>query len=296
MSDIKKDGMNSFLHKRNEAKIEQAEKELSELMGGSDEQDADEVQHEGTEEQQEEVVNKDIGKEEDPKEELSAEEKSFKKRYGDIRRHMQEKEQEWTKRLGTLEEQLSKATKNELVLPKSKEDIAEWASKFPDVAGIVEAIADQKANERTADLDSRLKEIESMRVTAKKEKAEAELLKLHPDFEDIRKDDAFHEWAGEQPQVYQDALYDNADDVRSVARVIDMYKSDMGIKTKKVSADKGAAASVKTRQRTVVDAEESSKVLSESQVKKMSLKEYEARQEEIMDAMRSGKFIYDLSK
>ena len=30
-------------------------------------------------------------------------------------------------------------------------------------------------------------------------------------------------------------------------------------------------------------------------INKMSLKEYEERQDEIMSAMRSGKFIYDMS-
>ena len=90
-------------------------------------------------------------------------------------------------------------------------------------------------------------------------------------------------------------MYENSEDVKSVARVIDMYKLDKGIKTKKPSADKGAASSVKTRGRTVVDAEESSKTLSESMINKMSLKEYEERQDEIMSAMRSGKFIYDMS-
>ena len=72
-----------------------------------------------------------------------------------------------------------------------------------------------------------------MRVDAVKEKAEAELMKLHPDFMDIREDDKFHDWADEQPKWVQDALYENVDDAKSVARVIDLYKIDTGIKTKK---------------------------------------------------------------
>ena len=63
-----------------------------------------------------------------------------------------------------------------------------WAKKYPDVAGIVEAIADKKANERAADLDERIKEIEQLRVQAKKEKAEAELLNMHPDFTAIHRE------------------------------------------------------------------------------------------------------------
>ena len=286
MSDVATETMHSFVHKRNEAKIKEAEEELKELLNPEEEEEATEVT------QQEDPA---APSEAEPKEDLTAEERSFKKRYGDIQRHMATKEKEWQSRIERLEGQLDKATKNELVLPKSKEDIQAWTSKYPDVAGIVEAIAEQKANERTLELDGRLKEVEAMRSSAKKEKAEAQLISLHPDFESIRSDDAFHEWAEEQPKVVQDALYENIDDVKSVARVIDLYKSDKGIKSNKPSPDRGAASAVKSRGRTVVDSEESSRSLSESMVNKMSLKEYEKRQDEIMDAMRSGKFIYDMS-
>ena len=302
MSNLTDATMHSYTHKRNEAKIKEAEEELAQMLGkNSDEDSDDEVQQEATEVPEEEgsiaepteAKAVEVAEEE---ENLSAEEKNFKKRYGDLRRHTQDKEKEWADRLEKLESQLDKATRNELVLPKSKDDIEAWTKKYPDIAGIVEAIADQKATERTTDLDSRIKEIEALRTTAKREKAEVQLLQLHPDFEAIRADDAFHKWAEDQPKVVQDALYDSLDDVKSVARVIDLYKSDNNIKTKKPSADKGAASAVKSRGRTVVDAEESSRTLSESQVNKMSLKEYEERQDEILNAMRSGKFIYDMSK
>jgi len=300
--------MHSYTHKRNEAKIKEAEAELEALLKGdvaeeaSDETPEEEPNGEGSETT--EVSDASDTKQEEAKEEtkaseddaeLSAEEKSFKKRYGDIQRHMAETEKKQAAQIKRLEDQLEKAAKNELVLPKSKEEIDAWSSKHPDVAGIVEAIAEQKANERALELDQRLQEIEELRSTAKREKAEAQLVAIHPDFEAIRADDEFHAWVDTQPKVYQDALYENSEDVKSVARVIDMYKLDKGIKTKKPSADKGAASSVKARGRTVVDAEESSKMLSESMINKMSLKEYEERQDEIMSAMRSGKFIYDMS-
>ena len=308
MSQLTEETMHSYTHKRNEAKIKEAEAELEALLKGdvaeeaSDETPEEEPNGEGSETT--EVSDASDTKQEKAKEEtkaseddaeLSGEEKSFKKRYGDIQRHMAETEKKQAAQIKRLEDQLEKAAKNELVLPKSKEEIDAWTSKYPDVAGIVEAIAEQKANERASDLDSRLQEIEELRSTAKREKAEAQLVSLHPDFEAIRADDAFHAWVDTQPKVYQDALYENSEDVKSVARVIDMYKLDKGIKTKKPSADKGAASSVKARGRTVVDAEESSKTISESMVNKMSLKEYEKRQDEIMSAMRSGKFIYDMS-
>ena len=205
---------------------------------------------------------------------------------------MADKDKKTDERIKALEAQLSKATKNELVLPKSEEEIAEWTKKYPDVAGIVESIADKKARERSIDLDKRVQDIERMRVEAAKEKAEAELLKLHPDFADIREDDKFHDWADAQPKWVQDALYENVDDAKSVARVIDLYKIDSGIKK---SSNKSAASAVNTRSKASPTSDESNNYIRESQVDKMSDKEYAKNQEAIMEAMRTGKFVYDLS-
>ena len=90
----------------------------------------------------------------------------------------------------------------------------------------------------------------------------------------------------------QDALYENVDDAKSVARVIDLYKVDKGIKK---SSNKSAASAVNTRSKASPTADESNNYIRESQVDKMSDKEYAKNQEAIMEAMRTGKFVYDLS-
>lgn len=295
----------SRVHNRLQARIAREEKELEQLIKGEaveeeEEQDSTDDTEAEAQPERKADTSEAVQKQEEPEqqeEKLSAEERTFKQRYGDLRKYQQEKETEFKAELEKLKLQLDKATKNELVLPKTSEEVEAWAKKYPDVAAIVEAIADKKATERASDLDARLQEIESIRVQAKKEKAEAELLSYHPDFVEIREDDAFHEWAETQPKWVQDALYENTDDAKSVARVIDLYKVDAGIKTsKKASPDKSAASSVKTRSSTKPEADQASKYLSESQVEKMSLKEYEKRQEEIFEAQRTGKFIYDMSK
>ena len=225
----------------------------------------------------------------------NAEEKTFKKRYGDLRRHMQEKETEFQSQLDELKKQLESATRKEIKLPKSDEDIEAWAKDYPDVAAIVETIAIKKAKEQSSALEERVKAIDDMQSSAKKEKAEAELMRIHPDFGDIRDSDAFHEWAEEQPKWVQEALYDNDNDARSAARAIDLYKADKGI-TEKKKTNSDAAKSVSTRNsRSKPQEEEQSTYLRESQVQKMSPQEYEKRSDEIMEAIRSGKFVYDMS-
>ena len=227
----------------------------------------------------------------------SAEEKTFKKRYGDLRRHTQEKEQQFQKQLNDLKSQLDSATKKEMKLPKSDEDIEAWAKDYPDVAQIVESIAMKKAREQSKALEDRVKQIDEMQLSAVKDKAEAQLLGLHPDFNEIRESDDFHSWADEQPKWVQDALYENDNDARSAARAIDLYKGDRGIsKTNKTKSDKSAAKAVSTQgTRTNIDATGNSNKIRESTVQKMSAKEYEKKSEQIMEAIRSGDFIYDIS-
>jgi hypothetical protein len=261
----------------NEDRIKREEEELAELMAKQ--------RGEGQEEEAEQ--------DDDP---VSAEDKSFKKRYGDLRRHTQLKENELQSRISALEQQLSSSTKSEIKLPKSDQDIEAWAKEYPDVAAIIETIAIKKAREQSADLEERVKVIDEMKASATKEKAQVELMQMHPDFDKIREDDDFHTWAEEQPKWIQDALYDNENDARSAARAIDLYKADRGITTKKPSSNKDAARSVNTRsERSRPNDNDSKGHIRESQVSKMSAQEYEKRADEIMDAIRTGKFIYDIS-
>ena len=227
---------------------------------------------------------------------VSAEEKTFKKRYSDLRRHQQQQAEDFKKELAELRSQLDSATKKEMKLPKSDEDIEEWAKNYPDVAAIVETIAMKKASEQSSALEERIKAIDELQLSATKEKAEAELMRLHPDFDTIRDSDEFHEWADNQPKWVQDALYENDNDARSAARAIDLYKADMGISKKKPKSDKEAAKSVSTRNsRSKPQENEEASYLKESEVQRMSAQEYENRSDEIMEAIRSGKFIYDVS-
>ena len=265
----------SRVHER----VEEDEKELREMM----------AEREG-EEQDAEVQAKEDAEPE------GAEEKSYKKRYADLRRGSQKAKADLEARINALESQLKQSTEQEIKLPKSDEDIDAWASQYPDVAAIVETIAIKKAREQQVGLQDKVKEIDAMRESATREKAEVELLKAHPDFGEIRDSDEFHNWAEEQPKWVQDALYENDNDARSAARAIDLYKADMNIKTKKPSSNKEAAKSVNTRNtRGQPDATSNNTKMSESRVNKMSTQEYEKHQDEIMDAIRKGEFIYDIS-
>ncbi len=290
---------------RKQKRMEEEEKEIARLEAeargeeivesepsGEDTEDT-KVQATSDTQQEEQESQEGEAQEDDDTAGLSAEEKSFKKRYGDLRRHMQEKEKEWNERLEALEKR--KAT-DTVVPPKSDEDIDAWAKQYPDVAGIVEKIASKKAKEMFSKAESRLQELDEAHNEALRMKAENVIRKSHDDFDELRQSDEFHNWAEEQPKWVKDALYENMDDPASVIRVIDLYKVDNGM-TPAAKRDnrKAAASSVTKGSRASIDAKGISGQIKESDVAKMSDKEFEKRQDEINEAMRSGKFVYDVS-
>ena len=276
-----------YNHAKRKQRMEDEAKEIAELEAqarGETPVDAEEVE----EATQEAEANTEV-----KEETLSAEEKSFKKRYGDLRRHMQQKEKEWDEKLESLQKASAKAG---IIPPKSDEDIEEWAKEYPDVAGIVETIAAKKAQEMFEKADTRLKQLDEAQAEADRVKSENEIRKSHSDFDDLRQSDEFHDWADEQPKWVKDALYENADDPASVVRVIDLYKSDKGLTKEAKKANKKAAASTVTkRSRTEVDVADANGMIRESEVASMSDKEFEERADEINKAMRNGKFVYDVS-
>jgi len=277
-----------YNYERKRKRLEEEEEEIKKLeaaqRGESTEED---------EPQEEEVVETQEADSEVEEATLSPEEKSFKKRYGDLRRHMQEKEKEWNEKFEAFEKRMKK---DSIVPPKSDEDIEEWAKEYPDVAGIVETIAAKKAQEMFSKADARLKELDQAQTEAQRVKAENQIRKAHEDFDDLRASDEFHNWAEEQPKWVQDALYENADDPASVVRVIDLYKVDKGLtKTAKKEKAKEAASTITRRTKTDVDVDDANDVIRESDVAKMSAKEFEAKSDDINKAIRSGKFVYDVS-
>lgn len=242
-----------------------------------------------------EEQKQDASTEEVESEPTTAEEKTFKKRYSDLRRHQQKQTEELKTEINALKSQLEQSTKKQIKLPKSDEDIETWAKEYPDVAAIVETIAMKKAAEQSASLEQRVKALDDMQQDVSKQRAETELLQMHPDFDEIRNDDDFHAWADEQPQWIQNALYENDNDARSAARAIDLYKADRSITTKKTN-NRDAAKSVSTKGKRNKPVEnESSSFLRESDVQRMTAKEYESKSDEIMEAIRQNKFVYDLS-
>ena len=223
----------------------------------------------------------------------NADEESFKKRYGDLRRHMQQQMAQRDQDISQMQAQLNEATRGQIKFPKSEEEVEAWSKKYPDVAKIVDTIAQKRVQEAVTDAKVEIEEIKKQQQGIKTEKAMLELKKIHPDFDKIRASKEFHDWVSEQPRNVQDSLYKNNTDPRAAARAIDLYKSDKGIRRVR---SKNSSAAAQAIGRSGVAAPTSGRsMFTESQVQNMSAADYEKNEAKIMESISKGLFEYDVT-
>jgi hypothetical protein len=232
----------------------------------------------------------------------------WKKRYGDLRSHTTKKEQELRGLISSLENEVNSLKKqtNEPKFPKTEEEVAEWVSMYPDVAAMIETIAGKTSQTVKQEIAQDLAALQAEKKRMEFQRAYTQLLGYHPDFDDLRETTEFKEWISEQPEVLQDAIYKpKLDDagVKAAARVIDLYKRDSGLDKPKSKTQKSPntavdAARINSRSsNSSPDVEDGTPKFTESQVAKMTSKEFEARWPEIQAAQRKGPpyFVYDIT-
>lgn len=226
-----------------------------------------------------------------------SEEDTFKKRYGDLRRFMQQTVDQKDKELEELRKKMAQQEQAPPSLPKTEEEIEAWAAKFPEVAKIVDSIAQRRAREASTEVEQSMSDLRKMKAQLEREKAEQALKAMHPDFDRIRADKGFHAWVKEQPNYIKDALYHNDTDAVAAARAIDLYKADIGMISNKRSdsqLEREAASAVKRGAKSSPAGAPKGK-WSESKVSSLKPHEYEKYESEILEAMQKGTFEYDMS-
>ena len=157
----------------------------------------------------------------------------------------------------------------------------------------MKTLAYEEADEKTKAVEIKLEEIKNAQLNLSREKAEVELLKLHPDFYEIKDSDNFHEWADKQDDMIKNWLYNNFDNSKLAARAIDLYKMDSGLSRKpKVSSAEAKAEAAKAVTKTRTGDEnkmQDKRVWSIKEISKLKPHEFDKLEKEIDLAKREGR-------
>ena len=217
-------------------------------------------------------------------------EHNYKKRYDDLKKHYDAKIEEHKSKeqeLLDLAKQASGGGTN-YTPPKTPEELTQFKEQYPDVYNVIETVAHSQAENKTKALQDEIKDLQGDRQRLTKEKAEQELLRLHPDFMDIKADEDFITWLQDQPPSIADGVTKNNTDAKWAARVLDLYKADKGIsRTLKQQPTKTAADFVPTKRKS--EPSKGKKEGSAEEIRRMKPHEFEKYEKEIDLARREGR-------
>ena len=227
-----------------------------------------------------------------PEEESVAPKKrtNYKKRYDDLKRHYDDKVNEFKQR----EQELLAQTSPSYTAPKTPEDLEKFRQEYPDLYDTVETVAHLRSTEQVNELQEQLEAIQQREARIIRREAEADLIAKHPDFEEIRGSDSFHEWAETQPEQIQAWIYNNPDNAQLASKAIDLYKIESGIQTQTKSRSKpkkqGSAADMVSTKTQAIDAKEP-KIWTEREIAAMSLDQFDKYEAEIQQAISEGRVV-----
>ena len=217
----------------------------------------------------------------------------YKKRYDDLKRYYDRKLGEWTSKENDLKTQL-RDNRPKYQPPKSKEELEAFKNDYPDIYGVVETVSHLQSENQMQTLQEEVESLKKRNESLAQREAQLELGRLHPDFNDIKESDDFHNWADSQPMEIKSWIYENNSDGKLAARAIDLYKKDRGLgldkktETKTTTQNQGADLLVKTREQVQVP-QSNEVVFNRSDIANMSDEEFMQYEKDIVKAQREGR-------
>jgi hypothetical protein len=225
-----------------------------------------------------------------------SEDHDYKKRYDDLKRHYDSKVLEFK---GEIEELKSSVNQRNVELPqgvpmpKTMDELAQFKDQYPEVFEVVQTVSTMQTESQLSQLREELGTIKEREKKLEKQTAYEQLLNAHPDFDDLKADEKFLSWLEEQPSSIADGIYKNNTDSKWAARVIDLYKADNNIGTKKQTRPKknedAAAAVTRQNAKEVSTRDNNGKIWKASQIAKMRPWEFEKMEAELDLARQEGR-------
>jgi len=143
-------------------------------------------------------------------------------------------------------------------------------------------------------LAKQIKELNDFKQSVANERGRTELLKIHPDANEIEADSRFAQWYNEQEPEIQHLV--DSGEPKKIGKAITIFKKDLGIVTKTAQDLQKEASQFVNLGPTQPNLPKEQKTWYESEVKKMSQRDYIRFEKDIEIARTQGRYIYDISR
>lgn len=215
---------------------------------------------------------------------------NWEKRYSDLKSFSDKKVNELTARLTDLETKLT--SKEPEKLPLTEDELTSQIEENPALANFVITLLAKKNADNPTIKELKAKQDELTKVIAQTEQAKAfqEILKAHPDANEIKDSEKFSEWYSLQDEDVQKLF--NSTRISTVIDAISYYKAQNGLlntPVQKRNKAKEDATEVSPNTNAKPMAKEG-RIWKASEISKMRTGEFAKYEKEIEQAMYEGRF------
>jgi len=219
-------------------------------------------------------------------------EHDWKKRYSDLKRYHDTKQNEWKQEQQLAEAKFEAQQRVPAELPKTQEELETFRDEYPEIFSVMQSVSQLEAGSRVNELEKQIEYLQENESKAREQVAEQELLVKHPDFFELKESQEFLDWLILQPENISDGLYKNKKDVAWASRVVDLYKLETN-RSQKQPKSKGrqnaAEAVTKTRTLSSDNMSQEKKIWTVEEISRLKPHEFEQLESEIDAAKREGR-------
>jgi hypothetical protein len=219
-------------------------------------------------------------------------EHDWKKRYSDLKRYHDTKQNEWKQEQQLAEAKFAAQQRVPAELPKTQEELETFRDEYPEIFSVMQSVSQLEAGSRVNELEKQIEYLQENESKAREQVAEQELLVKHPDFFELKENQEFLDWLILQPENISDGLYKNKKDVAWASRVVDLYKLETN-RSQKQPKSKGrqnaAEAVTKTRTLSSDNMSQEKKIWTVEEISRLKPHEFEQLESEIDAAKREGR-------
>jgi len=219
-------------------------------------------------------------------------EHDWKKRYSDLKRYHDTKQNEWKQEQQLAEAKFAAQQRVPAELPKTQEELETFREEYPEIFSVMQSVSQLEAGSRVNELEKQIEYLQENESKAREQVAEQELLVKHPDFFELKESQEFLDWLILQPENISDGLYKNKKDVAWASRVVDLYKLETNHSQKQPkskSRQNAAEAVTKTRTLSSDNMSQEKKIWTVEEISRLKPHEFEQLESEIDAAKREGR-------
>jgi hypothetical protein len=213
----------------------------------------------------------------------------YKKRYDSLKKHHDKRIEEFKAK----EKEWVANTTPKYEVPKTPEELANFKAKHPEVYDTIETVAYQMSQKQVEEMREKLDKVEKREESIKRKEAEGTLEQSHPDFREIRNSPVFHNWVSEQPEEIRNWLYKSIDP-KKISKALTLFKNEVEWSVPKNVSKADAAKTVPTKatgKNSTTGEAGKKKVWTTSEIKKLSVYEFDHYSKDIDKAYQEGRVI-----